>query len=128
MNSLNDKAGFLMSGSNPSLLVMSEFGMDMSDIDDKNQRFISCILAYLVGVDLDWALWAAQGAYYIREKENNVSEHYSIWNIDFSALRYLKFHQRFQLVQKKLLGVTFLLLKKVELSVKFSKRKNEISL
>jgi hypothetical protein len=57
-----------------------------------------------------------------------VSEHYSIWNVDFSALRYLKFHQRFQLVQKKLLGVTFLLLRKLELSVKFSKRKNEISL
>ncbi|GAU19828.1 hypothetical protein TSUD_170540 [Trifolium subterraneum] len=74
MNNLNDKAGFLMSGSNPNPLVMTEFGMDMFDIDDKNQRFMSCMLAYLAGVDLDWALWAAQ-----------------------------EFSQRFQLVQKKLL-------------------------
>ncbi|KAK2414084.1 glycosyl hydrolase 5 family protein [Trifolium repens] len=103
MNSLNDKAGFLMSGSNPSPLVMSEFGMDMNNTNDKNQRFMSCILAYLAGVDLDWALWAAQGAYYIRQKDIAMSEPYGIWNTDFKTLRYSEFSQRFQLVQKKLL-------------------------
>ncbi|AES77604.2 hydrolyzing O-glycosyl compounds hydrolase [Medicago truncatula] len=103
MNGLNDRAGFLMSGSNPNPLVMSEFGLDMTDMDDKNQRFLSCMLAYLAGVDLDWALWTAQGSYYIREKESNVSEHYGLWNIDFKSLRYPDFPQRFQLVQKKLL-------------------------
>jgi hypothetical protein len=112
MNSLNDKAGFLMSGSNPSPLVMSEFGMDMNNTNDKNQRFMSCMLAYLAGVDLDWALWAAQGAYYIRQKDIAMSEPYGIWNTDFKTLRYSEFSQRFQLVQKKLLGMTFFLLKK----------------
>jgi hypothetical protein len=128
MNSLNDKAGFLMSGSNPSPLVMSEFGMDMADIDDKNQRFMSCMLAYLAGVDLDWALWAAQGAYYIRENEKSVSEHYGIWHIDFSTIRYSEFSQRFQLVQKKLLGMTFLLLEKFKLLIELRSSKNEINL
>ncbi|CAK8540689.1 unnamed protein product [Lathyrus sativus] len=74
MNGLNDKAGFLMSGSNPSALVMTEFGMNMEALDNMNQRFMSCIMAYLVGNDLDWALWAAQ-----------------------------EFPQRFQLLHKKLL-------------------------
>ncbi|XP_024626111.1 glycosyl hydrolase 5 family protein [Medicago truncatula] len=97
------EAGFLMSGSNPNPLVMTEFGMDMENIDDQNQRYLSCILAYLGGVDLDWALWAAQGSYYIREKENIVREHYGLWSIDFSSLRYQEFPQRFQLLQKKLL-------------------------
>jgi len=110
MNGLNDKAGFLMGGSNPNPLVMTEFGMDMENIDDQNQRYLSCILAYLAGVDLDWALWAAQGTYYIREKESIVSEHYGIWSIDFSSLRYQEFPQRFQLMQKKLLGMTFLII------------------
>jgi hypothetical protein len=128
MNGLNDKAGFLMSGSNPTPLVMSEFGMDMNNTDDKNQKFMSCMLAYLAGVDLDLALWAAQGAYYIREKEIIVSEPYGIWNIDFSTLRYSEFSQRFQLMQKKLLGMTIILLKKVELSIELRSRKNEISL
>jgi hypothetical protein len=86
------------------------------------------MLAYLAGVDLDWALWAAQGAYYIREKEIIVSEPYGIWNIDFSTLRYSEFSQRFQLMQKKLLGMTIILLKKVELSIELRSRKNEISL
>ncbi|CAL5191148.1 unnamed protein product [Lathyrus oleraceus] len=74
MNGLNDKAGFLMSGSNPSALVMSEFGMNMEILDNMNQRFMSCMMVYLVGNDLDWALWAAQ-----------------------------EFPQRFQLLHKKLL-------------------------
>lgn len=114
MNGLNEKAGFLMSGSNSYPLVMSEFGMDMTNRDDKNQRFFSCMLAYFVGVDLDWILWTAQGGYYVREDDTIVSETYGIWMFDFRSLRYPEFPQRFQLVQKKLLGMTiFLLLEKV---------------
>jgi len=66
-------------------------------------------------VDLDKALWDAQGAYYIREKESIVSEHYGIWSIDFSSLRYPEFPQRFQLMKKKLLGMTFLIIKSLTL-------------
>ena len=117
MNSLNDRAGFLMSGSNPKPLVMSEFGIDMENKTDINEKFLSCMLVYLVGVDLDWALWAAQGAYYIRKNEIIVSETFGIWSYDFRTLRYLEFPQRFQLMHKKLLGMTFLLLVKFELSI-----------
>ncbi|KAK7273367.1 hypothetical protein RIF29_14416 [Crotalaria pallida] len=103
MNGLKDRAGFLMNGPNPAPLVMSEFGIAMEKTDEKNNRFLSCMLAYLAGVDLDWALWAAQGGYYIREKEQVVDESFGIWRFDFRTLRYPKFPQRFQLVQKKLL-------------------------
>lgn len=105
MKGLNDRAGFLMSGPNPAPLVMSEFGIDMGSRDEKNHRFLSCMLAYLAGLDLDWALWAAQGGYYIREHEVIVDETFGIWMFDFSTLRYPEFPQRFQLVQKKLLGM-----------------------
>ncbi|CAI8591890.1 unnamed protein product [Vicia faba] len=103
MNGLNDRAGFLISGSNPSALVMSEFGMNMEHLDDMNQRFMSCIMVYLVGNDLDWALWAAQGAYYIRQNDTRVSETFGLWNIYFRTLRYAEFPLRFQLLHKKLL-------------------------
>lgn len=105
MNGLNDKVRFLMSGSNPSALVMSEFGINMEDLNNMNQRFMSCIMAYLVGNDLDWALWASQGAYYVRKNETRVSETYGLWNIYFRSLRYAEFPQRFQLLHKTLLGM-----------------------
>ncbi|KAK7340604.1 hypothetical protein VNO77_21311 [Canavalia gladiata] len=76
MKGLNDKAGFVMNG---AALVMSEFGMDMTNRDEKNHRFLSCILAYLAGVGLDWALWAAQGGYYVREQDKIVDE---LWHMD----------------------------------------------
>ncbi|KAJ1401579.1 Ricin B-like lectin [Sesbania bispinosa] len=103
INGLNERAGFLMSGVNPRPLVMSEFGIDMTKRDEKNHRFLSCMLAYLAGVDLDWALWAAQGGYYVRENEHIVDETYGIWMYDFRTIRYPGFSHRFQLVQKKLL-------------------------
>lgn len=64
--------GFLMRGQNPGALVMSEFGMDMTKRDEKNNRFMSCMLAYLARVDLDWALWTAQGGYYVKEQDRIV--------------------------------------------------------
>jgi len=87
---------------------MSEFGINMENKTDMNEKFLSCMLAYLVGVDLDWALWAAQGAYYIRKNEIIVSETFGIWSYDFRTLRYLEFPQRFQLMHKKLLGMSYL--------------------
>lgn len=106
MEGLNEKAGFLMSGPNPAgALVMSEFGIDMTNRDEKNQKFLSCMLAYLAGADLDWALWAAQGGYYVRGPNTTVDESFGLWKFDFKSLRYPEFPQRFQLVQKKLLGI-----------------------
>ncbi|KAG5001138.1 hypothetical protein JHK87_022210 [Glycine soja] len=67
--------GFLMRGQNPGALVMSEFGMDMTKRDEKNNRFMSCMLAYLARVDLDWALWTAQGGYYVKEQDRIVGNH-----------------------------------------------------
>lgn len=111
MNNLNEKAGFLMSGRNPTPLAMTEFGADMTNMDDKNTRYLSCMLAYLAGVDLDWALWALQGGYFVRDQGTIVPESYGLWMYDFSSLRYAEFPQRFQLVQKKLLGMAFILLR-----------------
>ncbi|TKY65121.1 hydrolyzing O-glycosyl compounds hydrolase [Spatholobus suberectus] len=77
--------------------------MDMTNWDEKNHKFLSCMLAYLAGLDLDWALWAAQGGYYVRSKTKIVDEAYGLWMYDFETLRYPEFPQRFQLVQKMLM-------------------------
>lgn len=49
-NGLNDKAEFLMNGSNPSALVISEFGMNIEDLRNMNRRFMSCIMVYFLGM------------------------------------------------------------------------------
>ncbi|KAI4352506.1 hypothetical protein L6164_006751 [Bauhinia variegata] len=104
---LNDRAGFLMSGPNPVPLFMSEFGFDMRR-DQNSDRFLSCVLSFLAGVDLDWALWTLQGSYYIRQAAVTTAtatlfeEEFGVLNDDWKTIRYPEFPHRFQLVEKML--------------------------
>ncbi|KAL2329902.1 hypothetical protein Fmac_017483 [Flemingia macrophylla] len=105
MKGLKQHARFLMKGSNLSPLEMSEFGMDMTHIDENNHNFMSCMLAES---DLYPALCSAQAGYYLRGLNRTVHETYSLWLYDFCTLRYPQLPLRFQLVQmKKLLGMAF---------------------
>ncbi|OLN81540.1 Endoglucanase 1 [Colletotrichum chlorophyti] len=54
-------------------LFLSEFGVDMDGgaeqgLSAGDRAYLSCLVGYLEGNDADWALWAIQGSYYVRNR------------------------------------------------------------
>jgi hypothetical protein len=76
-------------------LWLSEFGFGMTggpperngigSEDDYN--YLKCIVEYASGNDGDWALWAIQGNYYVRDGEVNKDEGWGLVNSDWTAWR-----------------------------------------
>lgn len=76
-------------------LWLSEFGFGMTggpperngigSEDDYN--YLKCIVEYASGNDGDWALWAIQGNYYVRDGEVDKDEPWGLLNSDWTAWR-----------------------------------------
>ncbi|KAF2647409.1 glycoside hydrolase family 5 protein [Lophiostoma macrostomum CBS 122681] len=76
-------------------LWLSEFGVGMTggppeqsgigSADDYN--YLKCIVEYASGNDGDWALWALQGNYYVRDGQVDYDEAWGLLNSDWSAWR-----------------------------------------
>jgi hypothetical protein len=65
--------GFVLEQGKPQTgpLWVSEFGVDMQGgpndgLSDEHYLYLTCLVNYLEGNDADWALWAVQGSYYVR--------------------------------------------------------------
>ncbi|KAI9835673.1 MAG: hypothetical protein M1838_005225 [Thelocarpon superellum] len=65
-------------------LWMSEFGTDVGSPDTD---WISCVVDYLTGNDADWAVWALQGSYYIRQGNIAAEETWGLLNANWSDWR-----------------------------------------
>lgn len=73
-------------------LILSEFGAQLSGgpndgLTDNGKNYYDCIKEYMMGNDMDWALWAVQGSYYIREGTVDVEETWGFMDKDWSGLR-----------------------------------------
>lgn len=69
-------------------LILSEFGVGMTGGDhagglsDADYDYLTCLVGYMTNNDADWALWAIQGSYYIR---NGVVDYNETWGVlDYS--------------------------------------------
>jgi endoglucanase len=76
-------------------LWLSEFGFGMaggppeqSGLPDKDQyNYLKCVVEYQESNDGDWALWALQGNYYVRDGEVDKDEPWGLVNSDWTAWR-----------------------------------------
>ncbi|KAF1961298.1 glycoside hydrolase family 5 protein [Byssothecium circinans] len=76
-------------------LWLSEFGVGMTGGGDgtsgigsqADYEYLTCLIEYIKGNDGDWALWALQGNYYVRDKEVDRDEPWGVMNADWSAWR-----------------------------------------
>ncbi|KAJ3675307.1 hypothetical protein LUZ60_004349 [Juncus effusus] len=96
------KGGFLLKQGYP--LFFSEFGFDQSGTHTSDNRYLSCFLSLAAELDLDWALWALQGSYYLRQGERNYDESYGLLGFDWGGVRNPSFVKRISALQTPFQG------------------------
>ncbi|KAK3989480.1 glycoside hydrolase [Cladorrhinum sp. PSN332] len=77
-------------------LILSEFGVGMSGgehdgLNEQDSRYLDCLVGYMENNDADWAVWALQGSYYIRDGQVDYDEGWGLLNRDWSGWRNDKF-------------------------------------
>ncbi|CAN6484551.1 unnamed protein product [Victoria cruziana] len=68
-------------------LFLSEFGVDQRGANMNDNMYLNCILAVMAEMDMDWALWALQGSYYIRQGKIGFEEAYGLLDWNWSSPR-----------------------------------------
>ncbi|KAG9445511.1 hypothetical protein H6P81_011639 [Aristolochia fimbriata] len=89
----------------PAPLFVSEFGVDQRGVNRADNRFLACFLAYAVSRDLDWALWALQGSYYLRKGRPGFDETYGVVDTQWDQPRNPNFLQTFRLPHQMIKAV-----------------------
>ncbi|KFA75266.1 hypothetical protein S40288_00156 [Stachybotrys chartarum IBT 40288] len=86
--------GFVLEQDHRSVgpLFLSEFGVGMqggpnSGLDDDDFQYLTCLVEYMENNDADWALWAIQGSYYVREGAINRDEGYGALDNSWTGWR-----------------------------------------
>ncbi|KAK3692124.1 glycoside hydrolase family 5 protein [Podospora appendiculata] len=87
-------SGFVLEQGQPytAPLLLSEFGVGMSGgseqgLNTKDSRYLQCLVDYMQNNDADWAVWALQGSYYVRDGVVDWDEGWGLLNHDWSGWR-----------------------------------------
>ena len=99
-------SGFLLDLGFP--LFVSEWGVDLREIETNDNRYLNCFLAWMAQHDVDWALWTLVGSYYIREGITEVNEYYGVLDWEWTKFRSKGFLDRISLIQSPLQGTLLL--------------------
>ncbi|TFK24827.1 glycosyl hydrolase family 5 protein/cellulase [Coprinopsis marcescibilis] len=86
---MGNGAGYLLTQNQPYTgpLWVSEFGWAQSNPSAQETAYIRCLVSYLESNDADWAYWALQGSYYVREARVDFDESFGVLNKDWSGWR-----------------------------------------
>ncbi|KAL5717984.1 cellulase [Ranunculus cassubicifolius] len=90
-------AGFLLERGFP--LFLSEFGGDQSGTIINDSRFLNCVFGVIADLDLEWALWALQGSYYLRQGVQDMEEFWGVLDKSWNDIRNSSFMQRVNSIQ-----------------------------
>ncbi|KAI3525876.1 hypothetical protein L1887_05006 [Cichorium endivia] len=99
---INNRVAFLTTGSHPAPLFVTEFGVNLMGKRESDNVFLPCYMAYLAEMDLDWAVWALQGSYYLRQGVQNMDEQYGMLDNDWTGLRNPGFNEKLILLHQTL--------------------------
>ncbi|XP_074325668.1 glycosyl hydrolase 5 family protein-like [Apium graveolens] len=95
-----NQTGYLLTGKSPTPLFLSEFGKDQRGVNEAENRYFTCLMAFLVEKDLEWALWGLQGSYMLREGQIEWEEPYGMYDFSWDNLRNSSVLQNLQLGQQ----------------------------
>jgi hypothetical protein len=86
--------GFVLEQDKPYTgpMILSEFGVgmqggDFGGLNEKDDRYLNCLVDWMEGNDADWAVWAIQGSYYVRDKVVDYDETWGLMDREFSDWR-----------------------------------------
>ncbi|KAG8060527.1 hypothetical protein GUJ93_ZPchr0002g25886 [Zizania palustris] len=96
------RGGFLLDRGFP--LFLSEFGADLRGAARKDDRYFPCAASVVAELDLDWALWALQGSYALRQGVRGMDEVYGVLDWSWSRPRNETALSRIQSLQRPLRG------------------------
>lgn len=100
-----NRAVFLTTCKNPAPLVLSEFGFDQREVNLADNLYMTCLMAYAAETDLDWALWALQGSYYLRGGLKGAEETFGALDSTWQHPRNPNFLERLRFLQRKTHGM-----------------------
>ncbi|KAL2260742.1 hypothetical protein VTK26DRAFT_5161 [Humicola hyalothermophila] len=88
-------SGFVLEQGKPytAPLILSEFGVGMRNggldngLNEQDDRYLRCLVDYMTNNDADWAVWALQGSYYVRDQTVDLDEGWGLMNHDWSGWR-----------------------------------------
>ncbi|KAL7160004.1 hypothetical protein ABFS83_01G065600 [Erythranthe nasuta] len=95
-----DKYFFVTTKENSYPLFLSEFGIDQRGTNEADNRYISCLLAAVAEIDIDWSIWAIQGSYILREGNADVEETYGVMNFNWDGPKNPAFVDRLQILKQ----------------------------
>lgn len=77
-------------------LFLSEFGVGMTGgphdgLSNQDNDYLTCLVGYMENNDADWAHWAVQGSYYVRDKTVDYNEMWGALDYEWSDWRNPKF-------------------------------------
>lgn len=95
-------AGYLLTQNQPFTgpLWVSEFGFGMTGgphngLSDRDSAYLTCLSSWLAQNDAEWAVWALQGDYYVRQGKLSSDESYGVMNHNWSDFRNPNFKSLF---------------------------------
>lgn len=74
-------------------LILSEFGVAMTGgskaggLSDDDYDYLTCLVGYMTNNDAEWALWAIQGSYYLRNGAVDYNETWGVLDYTWSQVR-----------------------------------------
>lgn len=88
-STMGDNAGYLLTPEEEFTgpLWISEFGYAVESPSEEEIGYINCLVSYMEENDADWAYWALQGSYYVRDATINLDESFGVLNSDWSDWR-----------------------------------------
>ncbi|XP_076958188.1 glycosyl hydrolase 5 family protein-like [Bidens hawaiensis] len=101
-NDVDKNVGFFTTGSHRAPLFITEFGVNLMGTNRADNNFLPCYMAYLAGMDLDWALWGLQGSYYLRQGAQNMDEQFGLLDTNWTGLRNPGFNRKLYLLHQTL--------------------------
>ncbi|KAL0874280.1 hypothetical protein Bca101_023985 [Brassica carinata] len=94
--------GFLLDRGFP--LILSEFGTDERGVDVSGNRYMNCLVAWAAEKDLDWAVWALTGDYYLRTGTKHMVETYGVLDATWKDVRNATYLQKLSGIQHPFRG------------------------
>ncbi|PGH28091.1 hypothetical protein AJ80_00349 [Polytolypa hystricis UAMH7299] len=93
---LSNLAGYLLTQgkSFTGPLWLSEFGWAQNGTPNDEVKYRECLVEYMKDNDAEWAYWALQGDYYVRDRAINKDETYGLLNGDWSGWRNSQFRNQ----------------------------------